>query len=271
MEAAIGFIVPARPAGGNPLRTAANQPTVVPYDGLGHPGREEITVFVKQNLFALGFIAAPALAAATLQAAVVPFTEDYAVDTANWKDAVSTDPVHVASGGPDGSAYISTLFSFENSADGDTPVLLRGQDGFDASADAFVGDWIADGVTTFTAWVRHSAGVPLNYFTRFASPVNFPGATAVSFVPVLPDTWTRITFDISAVNPQFVTFEGSDFATSFGNIGNVQIGVSVPAALTGYVPDVTFDLDKPTITPEPTALGLLTLGTLWMLRRRDHA
>lgn len=211
-----------------------------------------------------------AIAAVTgsTSAATVPFTEDFASDTANWKDAAISDLAYNAAGGPDGSGFVTGSFSFVGSADGDTPVILRGQDTFDASGDNFVGNWLTDGITEFSAFVRHDAPLPLNFFTRFASPFNFPGGVAVNFVPVLPNTWTQVTFDISALNPQFVSFEGSDFNTIFSNVGNVQLGVSVPAALAGSGATYSFDLDQPTITPEPATLGLIAAGGLCALRRR---
>ncbi len=209
--------------------------------------------------------------AVSVQAAVVPFTEDFVADNAAWKDAVNTDLGFVAAGGPDGSGYVTGTFDFQAQADGATPVLLRGQDGFDSSSDAFVGNWIADGVTGFSTYVRHNAAVPLTFFTRFVSPFNFPGGVALDFAPVLPNTWTKITFDISAASPQFISFESSDFNTVFSNIGNVQLGVSVPTALAGSTTVVTFDLDQPTITPEPATAGLMTVGALLALRRRASA
>lgn len=217
-------------------------------------------------------ITAAAMAAfcsvSTLQAATVPFTEDFVADNAGWKDAASADLAYVAAGGPDGSSYVSGTFSFAASVENDTPVLMRGQDNFDASGDAFVGDWISEGVTELTAWVRHNAPMPLTFFSRSSKPANFPGGVAVVFGVAMPNVWTEVVFDVSATSPQFVTFEGSDYNTIFSGIGNVQFGVMVPAALEGFTPPVTFDLDQPTITPEPASLGLFAAGALVMLRCR---
>ena len=85
-------------------------------------------------------------------------------------------------------------------------------------------------------------------FVRFASPFNFPGAVGVVFIPVLPGQWTPISVDIQEGNPQFITFETTDFNTVFSNVGNVQVGVSVPPALAGQDIDFTFDIDKVTIS-----------------------
>lgn len=205
---------------------------------------------------------------ATVQAAVVPFTEEFAADNAAWKDAAGADLAFVAAGGPDGSGFVTTPFSFAASA-ADAPLtVMRGQDSYDSSADAFVGNWISDGVTQFTAWVRHNAPMPLTLFARFATPVNFPGAAGIEFAPVLPNTWTLLTIEINPTSPQIV-YEGptANYNSVFGNVGNVQIGISVPGALAGSTQPLTLDLDKPTIVPEPAALGMMTLGALALLRR----
>lgn len=199
-------------------------------------------------------------------AATVPFEESFATGTSNWKNTASANPTYVATGGSDGGGYIQTTFAFTSTAS-TTPVLFRGYDGFDASGDAFVGDWIAEDVTKLTAFVRHNAPQPLSFFTRHASSASFPGAVAVDFVPVLPNTWTKIEFDTVASSPQFVSFEGSDFPSVFSNIGNVQIGVSKPSALASDTTLYTYELDQVSIVPEPAswllALEMAAGGLFW--------
>lgn len=203
-------------------------------------------------------------------AATVPFTEDYAASSANWRDSTGvTDLSWQAAGGPDGGSYASGTFNFAFSVEGDTPALLRGQQSYGSSGGAFVGNWLADGVSEFSMMVRHNAPEPLTFFTRFAGPGNFPGAIALEFIPVLPFTWTEVAFAIDPSNPEFITFEGSDFATVFSNIGNLQIGVFVSSTLAGVDAPYSFDLDKVSIVPEPAAgLALATLALLALRRRR---
>jgi hypothetical protein len=209
----------------------------------------------------LYIVAALALTSGGASATTVPFTEDFASGPANWFNAPGTQVLAwETTGGPDGGSFVSTPFSFVGSQANDTPVLFRGQDEFGSSGGAFVGNWLSDGVTQFAAMVRHDGVAPLNFFARFSSPFNFPGATAVSFIPVMPNQWTPIIVPIDPSNPQFVSFEGSDFGTVFSNIGHVQIGVSVPAGLAGATPMFNFGLDKVSIVPEPATVGLLLAG-----------
>ncbi len=199
----------------------------------------------------------------------VPFTEDFVADSANWRDAVGVNVLDwLAQGGPDGGAFAQGAFNFVASQPEDTPVILRAHDSFGSSGGAFTGNWIDAGVSLLSAQVRHNAPEPLTYFVRLAGPNNFPGAAAVNFAPVLPDQWTEITFAIHKNSPQFVTFEGSNFATIFSDIANMQFGVIVPSALSGVNQDFAFDIDKVTIVPQPTTIALLGLGTLALARRR---
>lgn len=205
----------------------------------------------------------------TAMAATVPFTEHFASSASSWRDAAgAVDLAWVPVGGPDASSYASGTFNFQASVVNDTPVLFRGQNNYNSSGGAFVGNWITDGVTLVTAQVRHNAPVPLNFFGRFASPFGFPGAVAVDFVPVAPGQWQTITFAINPASPQFISFETSDFNTVFSNIGRVQFGVSVPAAMAGVNQSFTFDVDQVSIVPAPGALALLGLGMLARRRRR---
>ena len=65
-----------------------------------------------------------------------------------------------------------------------------------------------------------------------------------------------------------MTFEGSDFATVFSSIGNLQIGVFVPAALAGVDQSFTFDVDGVTVVPSPPVAALLALSGLLLGKHR---
>ena len=204
--------------------------------------------------------------------AVTSFTETFDNDNSSWGDPTGSPggAEHNASG------FVSTTGALADLGQG---VLFRGNGSAGASGGAFSGNWIADGVGQFSVDVRHNSQVPLSFFARFASPFNFPGATAVRFQPVLANQWTTLTFNI-ADNPafgapNFVTFEGSSFDAVFSNIGRVQVGVSIPdgfennPALANGV--FTFDMDNASVSviPEPSgSLLAMAGGMLLMLRRR---
>ncbi len=212
-------------------------------------------------------IAASALCGTTVQAATVPFTEDFAVDNANWADSSFSPLAYNAAGGPDGSSFVSTTSDFLNANANDTLTIFRGHDSLDSSNDAFVGNYLAEGVTTLSVQVRHFAPEPLGFFARLASSANFPAAAVVEVVPVIPGVWTELTFDLSETNP-FLFPEGVPYGSIFSSIGNIQIGVTAPASLAGSATPIPYQLDKVTITPEPASAGLFAVAGLAMLRRR---
>ncbi len=201
------------------------------------------------------------LTAAPALSATIPFTEGFDADASNWYDAGSTGPLSwVPAGGPDGSAYASGSFNFAPFIAGDTLSAARAQDEFGSSGGAFEGNYIVEGVLSLSVFVRHDAPVPLNVFSRLSGPANFPGAIAIAFVPVLPNTWTEIVFDLTVSSPHLVSFEGSSYAAVFSNVGHVQFGVEVPALLAGSDVDYDFQIDGVSLVPEPTTAGMMVLG-----------
>ena len=226
---------------------------------------------MKYTLIALLATAAPALAVTT-------FTENFDSDNAFWDRATrGVAATHVSTGGADGGGYITNNLDFSANTPGmnESISVIRGEVEAPniASGGAFVGNWIADGVSTFSVSVRHDSTVPLTFFARFADPNNFPGAIAVNFAPVFANTWTELSFSIDANNPQFVSFEGQTFESVFDNIGDIQIGVSVPDALAGNTDSFTFDVDSASVVvvdsvPEPSTSLLALLGLGFLARRK---
>jgi len=215
--------------------------------------------------FSILAVMALSVAALPARAATVPFVEDFTADSANWYNADGSAVLDwVASGGPDGSSYAQTTFNFVSTPAGTDTTILRAQASLGSSGGAFAGDYLTEGVAELKLYVRHNAPEPLTFFIRFSGPANFPGAIAVNFAPVPPNTWTQISIPILASNPQFVTFEGSDFNTVFSNVANVQLGVSTPASLGEVDSDITFQVDKGELvagTPVPatSAWGLIAM------------
>lgn len=227
---------------------------------------------LNRRVFALSCVCAVGLLIAgssAVLAATVPFTETFSAGASNWRNATGTADVNwsAAGGAGDNGGFVNTNFGFSASAANDTPILFRGQDEFGSSGGAFVGDWVTGGVTGFAASVRHDAGVPLNFFVRFAGPANFPGANNVFFVPVQSGVWTNL---FAPLPNGSLIFEGPfSYGDVFSNIGHVQMGFSVPSSLAGSEVSARFDIDNVSIVPEPATLALLGLGGIaWAARNR---
>jgi hypothetical protein len=211
---------------------------------------------------------------------VVPSTENFALSSNGWYNGdLSAQASLVAAGGPASSAsFARVAFSFENATSNPQtpPVVFQTKPLENASGNRFFGNWVTGGVSALSFSVRHNvpstaSGSPsgLGYFVRFASANNFPGATAVSFTPVAPNTWTTLTIPISALSPNFVSFESTNFATVFANIGKLQFGVAPTSALIGTTTSYSFDFTSITIVPSPSSGVLLgALGLVAMRRRR---
>jgi len=214
--------------------------------------------------FVVSFLSSAAVIAS---ATTVPYLESFDSSASNWHNSGgAADATFFAAGGADGGGYISQSLSPVGLNPGDTPVLIRGQSSFNSSGNNFFGNWITDGVTEFHAYVRHNAPSPVNFFARFAhNPA--PGAVGLDFVPVQPNTWTEINISISPASPQFLSFEGADFANVFNDIQRVQLGISVPAGLAPTA-QYSFDFDRIRIVPEPGSLALILLGGAMLGRVR---
>lgn len=193
-------------------------------------------------------------------AAIVPFTETFTADAAGW-----TGPAGPATWDASGTIRADTNV---NAASFGVVIGLRGQLANNASAGAFVGDWIAQGVTAFTFSVRHDAPVPMNFGARLVTTTPSPAAIGLDFAPVLPGVWTTVTIPINSGYPGFVSFEGSDFNTIFSNIGSVQLLYSVPGSLAGTGTVVRFEADNVSIVPGAGTFALFAPIGLTMLRRR---
>jgi hypothetical protein len=202
---------------------------------------------------------------------IVGFYEGFTSNSASWRNANgAADLAWHEFGGPTGGSYATSAFNLiSTTAGGFPPTVIRAQSGYGSSAGAYAGNWIAAGVTGVSFSFRHDLSEAINVTGRFASANNFPGAAVVAFTPVASNVWTTIFIDLTASSPNFVSFEGSNHATVFSNIGNMQFGFMVPAALVGQDLEGHFDITNFSIVPAPGALALMGFaGCLGVIRRR---
>lgn len=238
------------------------------------------SMLIGRSLWAVAALSLSTLASglfAGAASAVTDFTETFDTDASNWLDGGSLAPTYYASGGIGDSGYISYEAPSFNSGTGGfgapLNLMFRGNASNGASGGAFVGDWLADGVLTFSVSVRHDNDTALNLYTRIAGFGGAGASLASDPLYVLaPNTWTTITIPITDTNPPFSSYGSSTFAGVFSNVQNLQIGLYLPAN-TDF-DGLTMDLDDVGITviPEPSTATLLGLGLTLVAatRRRAH-
>lgn len=214
-------------------------------------------------------LSALALTAGIANAGVSSFTETFESGANGWLQGSFSAPAYNATGALDGSAYITSTADL-NSAGPFGLTIFRGQDDFDASGDAFVGDYLAGGINRISFDFRHNAGQDLGIALRVASSNNFPAFAVELANPVASGEWVTLSFDLDFFNP-LLTIEGAPTPDAFNaimqSIGNLQLSADRPDGLdTPLVVD--FDLDNVSITPAPGSLALLGLGGLAATRRR---
>ena len=201
---------------------------------------------------------------------IPPYTETFDSDAANWTNFNNSATLDwFSSGGPDGSAYASGTYNLQNASGFFPPVVLRAQSQSNASGGAFVGNWIESGVIAFSFDIRHDLSEALTITGRFATPQNNPGAATESAIEVLPNTWTRVTFDLTPDSKDIISFGSGNYESIFSNIGNIQIGFNVPSGLAGQDILLRLDIDNAAmIIPSPGTIALLGLAPLALRRRR---
>ena len=118
----------------------------------------------------------------------------------------------------------------------------------------------------------------LDFFVRFATSGNFPGTAADKMELIAPNTWTKLSYDIDSSfvnNYMFPEGPSSFFSSTFGALGNIQVGYSVPQGFGSINGSFNFAIDQPSISheaPEPASwIIALCLGTAAAVRRRRTA
>jgi hypothetical protein len=224
---------------------------------------------------ALRIVAVPALASLSIavapaDAAVIGFHESFAAGAANWRGATSTTLLSWSqTGGPLDHAFVSSAFNLAATQAGGIPsTLIRASASAGSSSLAYAGNWAAEGVTGVNFWFRHDLADSIGLTLRVASPQNYPGASAFDGVLIAPNVWTLVSFDLRPEGGEWISFEGTTYATALSNVGNMQVGFNVPASLAGQNITGHFDMTGFSIVPGPGTLALLALGGVISRRRR---
>ena len=214
-----------------------------------------------KTVAAAGVVAVVVLWGSAASATTVPYTEQFVGFNANWEDNVNDPAGWVPAGGADGGSYISTQFNFNGYVNpfGGGPVTHRASAADGASFGSFIGDWIADGVGSISAWVRHDAPEEMSFFMRVATPGNFPGAVISDSTAVPAGVWTQITWGIDPFGPN-CSPEGGSCLSALQSVGNFQIGTSAPAGLLDDDVFYNFDVDLVQINPIPEPGTALLMG-----------
>ncbi len=244
-----------------------------------HPARKHRRNDSCERPFALlrSLLLGMALLAASGSAsgAVVTFTETFNTNASNWLNGASAAPTYNATGGIGDSGFISYTSTFTSGATGSFPgadplqLLFRGNNAADASGDAFVGNWLSDGVLSLSVAVRHNYTTALDLYVRLDAGSGRAASLAPSYT-IEPNVWTTFTIPITDSNPPFLSYGAGIYSNVFNSIQNVQFGLYVPASTT--FTNLRMDLDNVTVNtvPEPSAaISLLGgVGLLLLHRRR---
>jgi len=207
----------------------------------------------------------------TAHASIVGFNESFTANSANWRNSNgSADLAWFATGGPtDGTFARSTFNLSATTVGGFPPTVIRAASSYGSSSGAYVGNWITAGVTGVNFMFRHNLTEAVSVTGRFATPINTPGASTVSTITVLANTWTRISFDLREGSSDIISLGGGTYAAIFSNIGNMQFGFTVPASLAGQNVNGNFDITDFNIVPVPSAVALMGIaGCLGAASRR---
>lgn len=208
------------------------------------------------------------VAATSAKALIVPFTEEFSAGASNWLNGSSGAPIWSATGGVDGGGYISAPGAISTGGFG--TIVFRGNATADASGDAFVGNWLAGGVSAFSVSVLHDAPVAMNFYARLDAGSG-RAASSIDF-SVAPGLWFQLNLPITEASFQSYGAAGTGtaaFNSVFSSIQNVQIALSSTQDPSTAGKTYNISLDRVSSVPEPGTLYFLTLAAVaWLAARR---
>lgn len=196
---------------------------------------------------------------ANAQALINPYNETFATNNANWLTGASQSASWTNSGGVDGGGYITLTATMASSGFG--AALFRGNAASDASGDAFVGNWLNGGVTLFSAYIKHDAGVNLDIYARLDAGAGRAASSVFFSIP--SGQWYQMSIPIVESTNSFQSYGAGTFSSVFTNVQNVQFFANTNAPAGTY----NFSLDNVSVVPEPSTVGLLGLGAALLAYR----
>ncbi len=175
----------------------------------------------------------------------------------SWLTGASSSPTYNSTGGIGNSGFISyTTGSFNSGSGGfgePLSILFRDDNAANPSGDAFVGNWIADGVVSFSLAVRHNHTGSRDLYARFDAGAGAGAGLADN------SSLFSIAIPIADSNPPFTSFGTGSFNSVCSNIQNLQIGLYLPAN-TNF-DGLRMDLDNVAVAiRQPTTQGLVGLA-----------
>lgn len=222
-----------------------------------------------------------------------PVLEGFDSGPNNWRNAASQLLGFEATGGPDGSSYVTTTFNLLEAVGGApgeraaATTLIRtvklqdpisGEETI-SSDGAFFGSWLGS-AGEFRFSVRHNAPEPLYFFARLAVPNRSPAVGVDYPISVQPNEWTELVMPVDLTFPHLVAQGGGspedilrDVFIEEG-VEWIQFGIYTPTSLAGVDQNYTLDLDNVMLTavPEPATLALVGMaGLFWLTRRHQRS
>ena len=187
-------------------------------------------------------------------------TDTFNTGVMNWgggTQAGGSGPVHVSTGGPDGSGFVNISHT-----------------GFHVgtkNSSQWSGDFIAGGVAAIKMDLKHLSGDALNVrLVLFGAG----GLWATSGLQPVAESWTKHTFGVTASDMVHVNGGTANLNDTLGGVTTLLIrhDTLIPTVQGGHPPHVTaaMGIDNIEAIPEPGTLAYLMLGGIGAFLARQY-